>query len=318
MGTSREAGRVRRRHVIRLLVVAVVLAIGLAIHLRSPSEPAYRGRTLSDWIVATRARTTVDEEARMAVRLLASNSIPLLLDWIKREDRPTPKARIAAAKDSGIAFLERHRVLKPRPHFMLIDWKESYRSLAQGALEELGPDAKAAIPALIQMLGTKGPTTNDFSPVAGSAYLLLPKMAPASIPPLIDSLSSTDLQVYALAAGALGEIGPQASAAIPMIQTRLTDTNVMVRVQAARVLGQLGADPTVFMPTIVESLREPDYTFLDYKLEVLLKYKDQAGDAVPVLANILTNTASLGAPTNQFVRQQVAAALRQLQPGLFP
>jgi hypothetical protein len=265
---------VRRRHVIALLVIFGIVAIGLAILLRAPSEPVYRGRTLSDWIVATRARTSVDEEARMAVRLLASNSIPLLLDWIKREDRPTPKARIAAAKDGGIAFLERHRVIKPRPHSMFIDWKESYRSLAQGALDELGPEAKAAIPALIQMLGTKGPTTNDFSPISGTAYLLLPKMAPASIPPLIDSLSSTDLQVYALAAGALGEIGPQASAAIPVIQTRLADTNVMIRIGAARVLGQLGADPSLFMPTVVESLRDPDYTFLDFKLEGLLKYKD--------------------------------------------
>jgi|ERR1035437_1192236 hypothetical protein len=311
-------GVVRERHVIALLAIFGIVAIGLAIYLRGPSEPAYRGRTLSDWIVATRVHTTVDEEARMAVRLLASNSIPLLLDWIKREDRPTPRARIAEAKDRAIAFLERHRVIKPRPHSMFIDWKESYRSLAQGALAELGPEAKAAIPALIQMLGMKGPTTNDFSPIAGTAYLLLPKMAPASISPLIDSLSSTDLQVYALAAGALGEIGPQARAAIPVVQRRLTDTNVMISVGAARVLGQLGADPAVFMPSVVESLRDPDFTFLDYKLEVLLKYKDLAGDAVPVLSRILTNAVTLGSPTNQFVRQQVSAALRQLQPSPGP
>jgi HEAT repeat protein len=167
----------------------------------------------------------------MVMRQLASNSIPLLLDWIKREDRPTPRARIAAAKDDAIAFLERHRVIRSRPHSTFMDWKGSYRSLAKTALAELGPDAKAAVPALIQVLGTKGPTTNDFSPIAGAAYAFLPKMAPASIAPLIDSLSSTDLQVYALAAGALGQIGPPASAAIPVIHQRLADTNVMVRVE---------------------------------------------------------------------------------------
>ena len=139
-------------------------------------------------------------------------------------------------------------------------------------------------------------------------------MAPASIPPLIDSLSSTDLQFYALAAGALGQIGPPASAAIPVIHKRLADTNVMVRVEAARVLGQLGADPGVFMPAVVESLRDRDYTFLDYKLEVLLKFKDHASGALPILANILTNAAPLGSPSSQHVRQQVTAALRQLQP----
>jgi hypothetical protein len=201
---------VRKRHVIALLWIIGIVAIGLAIYLRGPSEPAYRGRSLSNWIVVTRVHPD-DDEARMAVRYLASNSIPLLLDWIKREDRPTPRARIAEAKGRAIAFLERHRVIKPRPHSMFMDWKESYRRLAQWALDALGPEAETAIPALIQMLGTKGPTTNDFSPVAGTAYLLLPKMAPASIPPLIDALSSSDFQVYALAAGALGEIGPQAS-----------------------------------------------------------------------------------------------------------
>ena len=310
-------GVVRKRHVIALFWITGIVGIGLAIHLRGLSEPAYRGRTLSDWIVATRVRPD-DAEARMAVRHLASNSIPLLLDWIKREDRPTPMARIAEAKDGVITFLERHRVIKPQPHSMFMDWKGSYSSLAQAALSDLGPEAHTAIPTLIQLLGTKGPTTNDFSPIAGSAYLLLPKMAPASIPPLIDALSSSDLQVYALAAGALGEIGPEARAAIPVMKPRLTDTNVMISVGAARVLGQLGADPAVFMPAVVESLREPDFTFLDYKLEVLLKYKDHAKAALPLLANMLTNAATMGSPTNAYVRQQVTRALLQLQPSLVP
>jgi hypothetical protein len=304
---------VPKRHAIALLLLSGAVVIGFA--LRTVSEPAYRGRTLSDWIVATRVHPD-DAEARMAMRHLASNSIPLLLNWITREDWPTPRARIAAARDHVIKFLERHGVIKPRPYSLFMDWKGSYRSLAQWALGELGPEAKAAAPALVQMLATKGPTTNDVSPIIGAAYALLPKMAPASIPPLIDSLSSTDLQVYALAAGALGEIGAQASAAIPIIQTRLVDANVMIRVGAARVLGQLGADPAVFIPTVTESLREPDYTFLDFKLETLLKYKEHAMDAVPILANLLTNATTLGSPTNQFVRQQVMAALRQLEPSL--
>jgi HEAT repeat protein len=143
-------------------------------------------------------------------------------------------------------------------------------------------------------------------------------MAPASIPPLIDALSSSDFQVYALAAGALGEIGPQARAAIPVLQRKLADTNVMVRVGAARVLDHLGADPTVFMPTVVDSLRDPDFTFLDFKLEVLLKHKDHGRDALPILMNILTNSESLGSPTNAYVRQQVTGALLQFQPTLVP
>ena len=75
----------------------------------------------------------------------------------------------------------------------------------------------------------------------------------------------------------------------------LTDTNAMISVGAARVLGQLGADPAVFMPAVVESLRELDFTFLDYKLEVLLKFKDQARDAVPVLSQFPAGRRSVSA-----------------------
>ena len=74
----------------------------------------------------------------------------------------------------------------------------------------------------------------------------------------------------------------------------------------------------VSMPAVVESLREPDFTFFDYKLEVLLKYKDHAKAALPLLANMLTNAATMGSPTNAYVRQQVTRALLQLQPSLVP
>jgi hypothetical protein len=68
------------------------------------------------------------------------------------------------------------------------------------------------------------------------------------------------------------------------------------------------------MPTVIQSLCEPDFTFLDFKLEILLSHKDDAKAAVPVLLNLLTNAATMGSPTNAVVRDQVRAALRQLDP----
>ena len=136
-----------RRLLVVLLSVIGIVAIGFGLLL--PSEPTYRGRTLSDWIVATRHHPK-DDEARLAMRQLASNSIPTLLEWIRREDRPTPKARIAAARDVAVALLERHRIIKPRPHPLSPDLKGSYRFLAKCALEELGPDANDAVPSLVQ------------------------------------------------------------------------------------------------------------------------------------------------------------------------
>lgn len=303
----------RSRRAITLLLLCWVAGIALVLLWRS--EPSYQGRTLSDWIVQMRVRPD-DTEARMAVRHLASNSIPLLLTWIKRGDRPTLRARLVEAKKGVIAFLEKHKVIKPRPQVWVLfvaDHKSSYRSLAQSALEQLGPQAESAIPELIQMLGTKRPTPDEISPVAGTAYLLLPKLAPASIQPLVTSLSSTDPQVYALAVSALGEIGPQANAAIPIVQRRLADPDVNIRVQAAQVLSKLGADPSMFMATVIESLHDSDYTFLDDKLEILLRHKAQAAEGVAVLTQMLTNAANLSGPDNEYFRQQVAMALKRLQ-----
>jgi len=102
------------------------------------------------------------------------------------------------------------------------------------------------------------------------------------------------------------------------IQQKLTDTNVMIMIGAAEVLDQLGTHPNVFMPVVIESLRDPDFSALDEKLSILLKHKGEATTAVPILINILTNAAELGNPTNDFVRQEVTSALRQIQPSDVP
>jgi len=301
-----------RSRAIALLLIPTALAMSVAILLRGPSEPTYRGKSLSDWIITTGLNPR-DKQEQIEVRRLATNSIPLLLEWLRRDDRPTFRGRIAHAKEGFIVFMESHRLRQPRPRSSFIDRKASYRAIAIRGLSALGPDAEPAIPELIQMLGTKSLSTNDVSPIAGAAYTVLPRIAPASIQPLINALSSTNLQVYALAAGALGEIGPSASAAIPVMREKLGDTNVMIRVGASEILGKLGAEPDIFMPALVESLGDPDFTFLDYKLQIVLRYKESAKEAIPALRNILTNTAKSGSPADAYVRDQVRIALQQIE-----
>ena len=259
-----------------------------------------------------------NQKARAAVHRLGTNSIPLLLEWLQRPDRPSLKGRFWQAKHAVIGWLEGHRWMKPRSWSREIDWKGSYRPLALAAFRELGPDGKEAIPTLIQFLGRRASTTNEFSEVAGAAYVVLPWMSPASIPPLIEALSSSDDQVAALAAGALAEIGPDAKAAIPVLQKRLNDMNPMMRVGVADVIGKLGADPREFMPIVIEALREPDLENLDYKLGILLRYKEHAKAAVPILIERLRNTPDSGSLPNRIARDQLKGALRQLAPEVLP
>jgi hypothetical protein len=255
-----------------------------------------------------------DQEAHAAVHHLGTNSIPLLLEWLQRPDRPSFKGRVWQAEHAVIAWLEGNRWMKPRSWQWEMDWRESYRGLAHGAFEELGADGKEAIPTLIQWLGRKARTTNELDMAAGAAYLVLSRMAPASIPPLIEALSSPDDQVYALAAGALANIGPSANAAIPVLRQRLKATNPMMRVGAADVIGKLGGDPREFMPIVVEALKDPDLEYLDYKVDVLLRYKEHATGAIPILQEQLRNTPDSGSVQNKIAHELLKNTLRQLAP----
>ena len=167
---------------------------------------------------------------------------------------------------------------------------------------------------LIQMLGHKDAKTGEIAVDAGSAWLILPKMSPDSIGPLIQSLSSPDPKVRVLAAGALGRIGTNANAAIPVLETWLHDNRLWMRLTACNALGNLGADPHEFLPVLIEGLHEGDHEALNFDIEILLRYKSEAKPAVPVLLEILANTPASNNPTNGWIRGDVMNALHEIDP----
>ncbi len=300
----------------RLILAAVAamltfaVAFGVADYL---SEPHYQGKSLSDWVVEMRNGPN-HEKGRVVVHLLGPKSLPLLLQWLQKEDRPTLKGRLKNFKPDAETWLVAHKLVKPFPITSYSDPKESYRALGLLAFEELGSDGKAAIPALIQMLSHKNAKTGDVSEDAGSAFLILPKMAPDSTGPLIQALSSPNLQTRALAASALAKIGTNANAAIPVLEVWLHDKDLGLRMETCYVLGELGADPQEFVPVVIKSLQEVDYGILDYQLNILLQFKSEARPAMPVLLEILTNTPASSNPTNGWIRGDVINAMHEIDP----
>jgi HEAT repeat protein len=186
--------------------------------------------------------------------------------------------------------------------------------MAMWALPELDHAGRTnVIPTLIQMLGDKNHKPDEISRAAGGAYIVLSKMAPESTAPLIEALSSQDVQVWSLAAGALGEIGPDAKAAIPILEKNFKNKDPNIRVGAAGILGKIGGHPNVLLPVVIQSLREVD-RFNMNSLDILVRYKEHAKAAVPLLAGILHDSAISTNPTNRIVRDQVMNALRQIDP----
>ncbi|SPE56613.1 conserved exported hypothetical protein [Verrucomicrobia bacterium] len=295
---------------IALAVVVASILAGLAAY---GSEPSYDGRTLRDWVVAMRTGPDEDQ-ARAVVRRLGTNSIPLLLDWLRRDERPSLTDRLRELKAGVNEWLARRRIIKSRLISMGTEPKPSYRSLGITALQELGPAGQAAIPTLILMLGDKKRKPGQVSEIAGAAYLVLPKMSPESIQPLTAALSSQDLQVYALAAGALSCIGPAARDAIPVLERKLMDKAPVVRVSAAVTIGKLGRNPEAVVPVLAQGFREGDWGTRSYILSVLPQYKENATSAVPALIEVFNATTNLSDLTNRWLHESIMVTLKQIDP----
>jgi hypothetical protein len=305
----------RISNILIVLVACVLGAVWLNAFLSR--EPSFEGKRLSDWIWTMNGKEAgpEKEKARTIVRILGTNSVPLLLDWLRQEDHPSLTERFDEVRHRVFFWLVGHKIITNRSITSLNDFNPSHSAMAMWALPELDPAYKrTAIPTLIEMLGDKKHKPDEISHEAGAAYMVLKKMAPESIGPLIAALSSQDTQVRTLAAGALAEIGPDAKAAIPILEKGLADKDPSIRASTAIVIGKLGGDPDSFVPVIIQALPEIDRDNLDYFLNALLVYKEHAKAAVPVLVDILHKTDHSTNQSDSWVRGQVMNALQQIDP----
>ena len=115
----------------------------------------------------------------------------------------------------------------------------------------LGPDARQAIPDLIQDL-------DGTLPGAGpSASAALHEIGPETIPYLIEALGpAANGERRAGAAKTLAEFGPAAKAAIPALQQALRDGESTVAVEAAFALCKLQSDTEAAIQVLLQALRE--------------------------------------------------------------
>jgi HEAT repeat protein len=82
--------------------------------------------------------------------------------------------------------------------------------------------------------------------------------ARAAVPALIEALKGKDTLVRAHAALALGRIGPQASPAVPVLTELLGDPEWTVRRQAALALGRIGSEARMAIPGLEKLGHDPD------------------------------------------------------------
>ena len=138
--------------------------------------------------------------------------------------------------------------------------KDSWvRMDAAYALADIGPAARAAIPALIAALA------NDDLPASHA----LGRIGPVAVPALIAALGDENAKVRANAAFALAYMGAPASGAVPALIIALEDNDHLVQMEAALALGMIGPAAAEAIPALKAAARN-DVFVADWALKRIL------------------------------------------------
>ncbi len=185
------------------------------------------------------ASAAADGLARM--REKARPAIPPLMELSKTGSKRDRQAALQALGYIG----KRDRAVAPTVVALLVEVLQdktqavANRVMAAGALGIIGPDAKAAVPGLREVL--QGEDAEEGGRLHGTVLSALGAIGPeaaAAVPDLIAILRDRKQAWWnrGNAAEALGNIGPTAKAAIPALTEAVKDEDYRVSEEAARAL----------------------------------------------------------------------------------
>jgi eukaryotic-like serine/threonine-protein kinase len=184
----------------------------------------------------------------------------------------------------------------------LEDRDANARWKAAEALGNMGGQARAAVPALINLLGDQQEVVRWRTAEA------LGKIGPdavRAVPALIRTLSGTGLAPTE-AAKALGRIGPPARESVPSLAAGLGSSDVYFRREIAKALARMGADGASAVPALTGALRDKDKVVRMEAAKALGRMGGAARAAVPALTAAMKDSDDL-------VKRAAAQALEQVQ-----
>ncbi len=262
-----------------LVLFAMLFIAGLAALPILPSkEPTYKSKPLSYWLQAYalpypgRHSDRVESEAQAAIEALGTNAIPTLVRLIGHFESPLTKRVRALAQrlhflpirqqspdSENLEALAAFGVLGMRggpatPQLIEISKRETQRGQtdwAVGALAEIGPPAKQAVPMLLQLVtSTNGWIRQNTIRALGNIHADAPKVVPVLISHLRDP--DPDGQCRLLAVIALQTYGPDARSAVPALVKLLNDP------QSGLVSGRQVIQPATIRTVVSNALLEID------------------------------------------------------------
>jgi HEAT repeat protein len=177
-----------------------------------------------------------------------ARALPALSAAARDEDvqmRKVARNALAAMGAAGVPFW-----------IELLSSKDEFdRISATSALLRVGPEAKAAVPALSKALKDESVHVRR-----AAAEVLAPigAEAQAAVPALVEAASDEDIFVRMNVAWALKEIAPEDEQTAAALRAQLEHPEPWTRVTAAESLWAVGDNPEVLVPVLVDALAQQD------------------------------------------------------------
>ncbi len=308
----------KRRWRILLVVAGCGVVAAVALVLSRDSEPEYKGRTLTEWLLVysdpgfyphgglPRGRLTAEGgEAADAVRHIGTNALPWLLKWVRYEGDGSSINRL---RQTAVWRLPSTRRKSFILRWLLTDRAGRQANSAVAGFQILGAHASAAVPPLARLVQeSKAPDT------VVRAMRCLADVGPDGLPPLIAAMTNraNPGHVRAVATSYVADVAAQvktnASAVVPLLVQFLEDRDQRVAEEAAMALGQLAIEPDLSVPALTNALSNSSPFVRCAAARSLGRFERQAAPGVPALVNALGDAVT-------FVRQAATNALREIDP----
>jgi len=190
---------------------------------------------------------------------------------------------VKALRQMGPAYTS----LEPAVEALIValgDSSAEVRSIAQGALGDIGPAASNAVPALIDSVEHSEPRLN-----AVWALGRIGAQAKTAVPSLQQVIATGQSREKVYAAEALWRIHPGEVRALSCLRNGLTDTNTQARAEAADALRGLGTNAQSAIPDLRLALQDSNSWARFCVARALVEIEPQDEQGVAVLLDRLAN-----------------------------
>jgi HEAT repeat protein len=169
---------------------------------------------------------------------------------------------------------------------MLADSDDTRRATAAEALGRIGLAAAPAVPGLVKLL------SDPAWFVADNAAKALGNIGAPAVAGLIEVLHRPEAEVRRLAIAALGDVGPEAAAALPDLVRALADPDEETRAAAAEAIGPIGngAAAAAAVSGLLAALKDPDRVVRKNATEALGKVGNRDDRVIPALASMMRDS----------------------------